>query len=122
MGWKKFRGKELKKLTRQNVSRALNKAAEATLEVSKQQVPLDESTLMQSGIVLKNPNNDLEFLISYGGGPGTGYPRVPYALKWHEIDANFQHGRKKDYLRDPINQFAPGAVKSELIKAGKQSW
>lgn len=122
MGWKNWKGKKLKKLTRRNMSKALHRAAEATLGESKQQVPLDEGTLQHSGIVVQNPSNDLEFVISYGGGQGTGFPVVPYAVKWHEVPANFQHGRKNDYLRDPINTFAPGAVQSELKKAGERSW
>ena len=119
MSWKNWRGKELRGLAEQKASEALYKAAQATGAVSDQQVPHDEGTLQNSKFIAVNPNNKLEVVISYGGGQGTGYPRVPYAVRWHENAANFQKGRKKNYLRDPIKNFAPKAVKKELQKAMK---
>lgn len=122
MSWTKWYGDRLERQTEKAMSEALVKAGEATLGISNQQVPLDEGTLQESGIVKVNPNNRLDVVISYGGGPGTGFPRIPYAKKWHETPANFQHGRKHNYLRDPVNTFTPGALKKEMQKAGKKVW
>ena len=119
MSWKYFRGKELTKRVENEVSDALYRAAEATGAVSDQQVPHDEGTLQRSKFIKVDPQNPLNVVLSYGGGQGTGYPRVPYAVKWHENSANFQKGRKKNYLRDPIKNFAPQAVKKELQKVMK---
>ena len=66
--------------------------AEALLEASKQQVPLDSGALMESGRV---DSDGTTATVSYGG--------VPYALRWHEEQANFQGGRKNKYLEDPAN-------------------
>lgn len=119
MSWKNWRGKELRGLAEQKASEALYKAAQATGAVSDQLIPLDEGTLLNSKFIKVNPQNKLEVVISYGGGQGTGYPRVPYAVKWHEFSADFQHGRQKNYLRQPIKNFAPQAVRKELVKALK---
>jgi hypothetical protein len=87
-------------------------------EASNQQVPLDEGTLQSSQFV--NVEDGIG-LISYGGGPGTGFPKVPYAIRWHENSANFQKGRKKRYLADPFNQLADKTYKKSLkATAGKQ--
>ncbi len=120
--WKRWRGDILKRLTEQSASKAVNRASEATLEVALNQVPLDEGTLSESGIVRKNPSDLLEYAVSFGGGGNTGFPKVPYAVKWHETPANFQHGRKHNYLRDPIKTFAPGAVNKELKKELAKTW
>lgn len=122
MSWKKWRGNALNRLTEQATSKAINRAAEATLEVALNEVPLDEGTLSESGIVLQNPTNSTEYAVSFGGGGKTGFAVVPYAVKWHETPANFQNGRKHNYLRDPIKTFAPGAVKSELQKELRKTW
>jgi len=42
--------------------------------------------------------------LSAGGGNGTGFQKVPYAIKWHEEEANFQKGRKNNYVRDPVKR------------------
>jgi hypothetical protein len=120
-GWTKWEGDKVKRLTNAAISEAVGNAARATLGQSNQQVPLDEDTLLTSGMVKQNPANSMEWTISYGGGPGTGISRVPYAVKWHEQDANFQHGRKKNYLRDPIKTFTPKALKKEIKKALKRT-
>lgn len=122
MGWKQWRGDRLKRRTHTNIAAAMFRAGQAILGVANQQVPLDEGTLQSTGIVKVDPSNDHRVIISYGGGAGTGFARVPYAIKWHETEANFQHGRKSNYLRDPVQQDGPGMIKKELKKAGKQSW
>lgn len=121
-GWKSWRGDLLLRNTRREMGRALLAAGESTLAESQKQVPLDEGTLQESGIVKTNPSEPLDVVISYGGGPGTGFPLVPYARRWHETPANFQHNRKHNYLRDPLKEHAPGAVEKALKKAGERVW
>lgn len=84
------------------------KATWAALDVlarhSKEQVPLDTGALMASCAVDVS-SDGLEGTISYD---------TPYAVRWHEENANFQRGRKKKYLEDPMND---GSVRSEMIAA-----
>jgi hypothetical protein len=122
MSWTTWNGDILKRMSRQAMGDALVRAGEATQGVILQQVPLDEGTLAATVQVMQDPGNPLHVGISAGGGAGTGFPRVPYAIKWHETPANFQHNRKHNYVRDPINQFASAAVRKELTKAAKETW
>lgn len=120
MSWKIWRGTELKKRMHSGLSNAVYDTTEEVGVVSDQEVPMDEATLLKSKTILKNPANDLETFIGYGGGGSSGFPRIPYAIKWHETPANFQHGRKHNYLRDPVNTIAPVAlrknIKAEMIE------
>ena len=95
---------------------AVRKACYVILGEAKQQVPLDEGTLKSSGIVLMAPGGIPEGLISFGGGTGTGHPIVPYAVRWHENTANFQRGRKRYYLRDPVNSLAKKVLNKALAQ------
>lgn len=118
MGWKRWRGNEAKR----KMASANEKALYMTLSVvggaSNQQVPLDEGTLQESQYIAVE---DGVGLISYGGGVGTGFPRVPYAVRWHENSADFQKGRKKRYVADPFNQLADKTYKKSLkATAGRQ--
>lgn len=122
MGWTSFHGDKLKKLTDQQVTEALVETAQKTLAESQKQVPHDEGVLQETGMTKVNPNNNHEVVISYGGGFGTPYTRVPYAVKHHEVPQNFQKGRKHNYLKDPVNNHAPTALKKILIKKLKQTW
>lgn len=90
--------------------RALLATGEALLEVMRTQVPHDEGTLEQSGMVLDQYETDGSVQISFGGGAGTPMARLAYALRWHENSANFQRGRKHNYMRDPMNQHGPGIL------------
>jgi hypothetical protein len=90
---------------------------EAIGGVTDQQVPHDEGTLQESKTILKDPNNHLHVQLGYGGGGNSGFPRVPYAQKWHEIPANFQKGRKHNYVRDPLKSHGKKFVKKEIAKA-----
>lgn len=72
-------------------SRATRDVAQALLDESKKQVPLDTGALQRSGAV---DSQGMEATVSYD---------TPYAVRWHEHNANFQHGRKKKYLEDPCN-------------------
>lgn len=110
--WKSWNGDNAIRLTESAIRKANLAALEAVGSAADQQVPLDEGTLLASKYIRAV---GVKAFISYGGGPGTGFPRVPYAVRWHENSANFQHGRKKRYLADPLNSVGPRA----LIKALK---
>lgn len=71
--------------------RGLYAAAQVIAAESSKQVPLDQATLLRSQAVSVDGDTAA---ISYD---------TPYAVRWHEEDANFQRGRKKKYLEDPIN-------------------
>ncbi len=113
-GWRNWRGSQL--LTAVDVASrtAVQKTCEVVLEAAKQQVPHDEGTLMISGLVLMAPDGSPQGLITFGGGPGTGQPVIPYAVRWHENSANFQKGRKHRYLVDPFNQLAEPTLHKAL--------
>jgi hypothetical protein len=103
------------------VARASRKAllatAEALLEVMRTQVPHDEGTLEQSGMVIDQYDSHGVAQISFGGGAGTPMARLAYALRWHEESANFQRGRKHNYMRDPLNQHGPRILLNAMRKA-----
>lgn len=122
MGWTRWHGNILKQLTDEQVSQALVETGHVILQKSQDLVPLDEGTLQETGMVKLNPNNDHEVAISYGGGFGTPHTRVPYAVKQHEVPMNHTDGRKHNYLRDPVNNTAPRALKKILIKKLSQTW
>lgn len=118
--WITWNGAEIKAKVREAERLAARDAGHVILEASKTEVPLDEATLQNSGVVFvtRPGENPPQAFITYGGGGNTGLPRIPYAVRWHETSANFQHGRKKSYLRDPFNRLAPtlypAAVKRQL--------
>src|SRR5690625_5014357 len=117
-GWTSWNAVALKGLIKAGGREAVRKTGHVVLEASGQQVPHDEGTLQRSGQVIMAPGNQIGAVISYGGGAGTGHPVVPYAIRWHEEDVNFQKGRKKNYLRDPLSQLGPRtylkAMKDEI--------
>lgn len=102
------------------VDRATRKAllatGEALLEVMRTEVPHDEGTLEQSGMVIDQYDEHGSVQISFGGGPGTPMAKLAYALRWHENSANFQRGRKHNYMRDPMNQHGPRMLLSAMRK------
>lgn len=100
MAWKKFNTSVAVRAVNEAQARAVSKTLDVIGEAARQQVPLDEGTLANT---LHTEVRDGVGVISFGGGEGTGMPRVPYAIRWHEDTANFQRGRKSQYLRDPFN-------------------
>jgi hypothetical protein len=114
MGWNNWRGDELVRLVNKASINAIKIAAEVVLQAAKQEVPLDERTLQDSGTIVMADGNIPALVICFGGGSGTGYPVVPYAIRWHEKNANFQHGRKRFYLRDPLNRLIENALKKAM--------
>lgn len=122
MSWDRWDGDKLKRLTEKQMSQALKEAAEATLGEALKLVPHDIGTLQETGMTKVNPNDPLDVVISFGGGFGTPFTKVPYAVKWHEVPANFQKGRQHNYLKQPIDNFAPNAVRKQMIKKAKRLW
>lgn len=92
-------------------TRGVRAAGYALLAEAVKQVPLASSALQTSGDV------------DYDETTATVSFDTPYAVRWHEESANFQHGRKNKYLEDPLNDAATqdamlkaiqGAIKEEL--------
>jgi hypothetical protein len=87
-GW--FSAKTMDIVNR-NGAKAVRDCANFLLEESKKQVPHDTGALERSGMV---DSAGLEATVSYD---------TPYAVICHERSANYQRGRKKKYLEDPVN-------------------
>ena len=115
-GWKNWRGEQLNSMVLAASREAVHKTCEIILEAAQQEVPHDEGTLMRSGLVLMAPDGSAEGLITFGGGTGTGHPIVPYAVRWHENSANFQKGRKRFYLKDPVNRLGAKILQQALAQ------
>ena len=122
MSWESFHGNRLIERTESEMADGVMEATEAIGMISDQQVPHDEGTLQGTKVVRANPRNRLEVALSYGGGAGTGHPVVPYAVRWHEQDANFQKGRKRNYLRDPVFQQGPTILRQKLTEKARRVW
>lgn len=118
MSWKTFNGKKVERSFRSACSEALMNAVEATGMASDQQVPHDEGTLQGTKTIMRDPDDELNISIGYGGGGASGFPIVPYAIKWHEVPANFQKGRKHNYLRDPVKTVLLRVLKGNLKRLG----
>lgn len=121
MSWKFWRGRQLKKKVRGAVAKGLYGGGGVIAGEVLQEVPHDVGSLSETVHVFINPDNPLEVALSAGGGPGTGFPEVPYAIRHHEVPANFQKGRKSNYVRDPVkraksNQTVHKSVAKELEK------
>ena len=122
MSWRSFHGNRLIERTERVLSEGVMEATEAIGMISDQQVPHDEGILQGSKVIKANPRDRMEVAISYGGGSGTGHPVVPYAVRWHENDANFQKGRKRDYLRDPVFQQGGSILRQKLTEKARRVW
>jgi hypothetical protein len=117
-GWKTWNGRQVEASFRRMAGQAVEDAVHTTGEVADEQVPHDTGELMQSKFIARDPSNELRTYIGYGGGGNTGFPKVPYAVRHHEIPANFQKGRKHNYLRDPVKTVLPGKVIQNLKQRG----
>lgn len=93
-----------KAIMRHGGEKGIRDCANLLLEESRKQVPLDTGALSRSGTV---ESEGLSATVSYD---------TPYAVRWHETKANFQHGRKKKYLEDPCNDPALKARMLEYLK------
>lgn len=94
-----------KQILKKNGQQGIRDCANLLLEESRKQVPLDSGALSRSGKV--SPPEGLTTTVSYD---------TPYAVRWHETNANFQHGRKMKYLEDPCNDPALKARMLEYLK------
>lgn len=113
-GWTNWRGEVLIRLIKNAATQSVKDTGEQILAASKMEVPLDEGTLEHTGVVVMAPGNIPSGCVTFGGGSGTGFPIIPYALRWHQVQANFQHGRKRFYLRDPFNRLAKSTLQARL--------
>lgn len=75
--------------------------ANLLLDEARKQVPLDTGALSRSGMV---DSDGLQATVSFD---------TPYAVRWHEEQANFQRGRKNKYLEDPCND---PALKARMLQ------
>ena len=121
MGWRNWKGRILNSRVKDATAKGLFGGASVIKGEALQEVPHDTGYLSESVNVFVNPSNKLEVCLSAGGGQGTGLPRVPYAVRWHENKANFQKGRKSNYIRDPVkrgkgNQTVHKAIAKEVEK------
>lgn len=121
-GWKNWKGKKITAETEQAFSEGLLEGMTAVGEISDSQVPHDTGHLSETKTILVDPNNHLHVQLGYGGGGQSRFPEVPYAIRWHENRANFQKGRKANYVRDPIRQHGAKKIKAALNKKAKQVW
>ena len=88
-----WNGPQINELVHHKAAKGLRAAANVLLDESRKEVPHDYGTLEGTGDVdVDEPT--LSATVSYD---------TPYAVRWHECDANFQRGRKKKYLEDPLN-------------------
>lgn len=85
---------------------AVRACAQFLLDESRKQVPIDTGALSRSGAI------DVQ------GLQGTVSYDTPYAVRWHEHNANFQRGRKSHYLSDPCNDPALKARMLEYLQSG----
>lgn len=115
-GWRNWKGDQLERALQEAAVEAIKKTCYIILEAAKQEVPHDEGTLERSGMVLMAPDGSPQGLICFGGGTGTGHPIIPYAVRWHENNARFQKGRKRFYLRDPLDRLAEPTLRSALVQ------
>ena len=113
MGWKFFKGNLAKQVMTEANEAAISITLEQVGEQADAQVPLDEGTLKNSKFIQVEGNQGM---ISYGGGAGTESPKIPYAIRWHEEDANFQRGRKNRYLADPLNNYGVRLYRRNLTE------
>lgn len=81
--------------------------AETVLLISKQEVPLDESTLLKSGNTEWNREGDRTAEAYYNTDyaawqhEGGGYRKTKSGKRIFVTITNWQNGRKKKYLEDP---------------------
>lgn len=99
----------IKKVVKAGGRKAIWSALDYLAQQSKEQVPLDQGTLKASCAV--DVNED--------GTEGTVSYDTPYAVRWHENDANFQRGRKKKYLEDPLND---SSVQGKMMKLAQSAF
>ena len=114
MGWENWNGDQIISNVIYESTNAIYDSLEVIGTISDSQIPLNEGTLKASKTIKRQYSSNPKGSISYGGGRGTGKPKIPYAVRWHYEQANFQHGRKRFYLRDPIVKYLPHVLRMKL--------
>ena len=108
----KWHGEKAKAAVRRGAKAGLTDAAEYVLEQSNRVVPIEDSTLLKSGVPSVDEGS-LRAAVSYD---------TPYAVRQHE-ELDYQHdaGRKAKYLegalnesRTKVNALIAAAIKREL--------
>lgn len=118
MSWIQWHGNKVKEAFETACRDSLRDAMEATGDfIDNNTVPLDESTLMKSKTI-EDDKSEVAVWIGYGGGGVSGVPIVPYAIRHHEVPANFQEGRQHNYVREPMNTKFPNNLKKAVQKHG----
>lgn len=118
MTWIEWNGSQVLDKFTEECSEAMEAAGHVMSEQVLQEIPHDTGYLSESVQVRIDPDNPLTVHVAAGGGGSSGFPVVPYAVKWHEQEANFQKGRKSQYILDPLKQVMPKAMIFELGKKG----
>lgn len=117
-GWRNWRGNQAINRVKNASVRAVKKTGDVILAAAQNECPLDDGTLSGTGKVVMAGAGQPSCCITFGGGSGTGFPTVPYAIRWHQEQANFQYGKKRFYVRDPFNRLAKstlqGAMRQEV--------
>lgn len=110
--WTNWRGDEAERMVLDCCNDAIDQTLNAIGNMTDSIIPLDEGPLMNSRYSeVKKSGKKVTGILSYGGGSGTGKPKLPYAIRWHENTANFQHGRQSNYLRGPFQRIAKVKLK-----------
>jgi len=112
--WRSWQGNTIYRNVYDKSLESVSMALESIGTKSDQVVPLDEGPLKNSKTIILERGPNPTGSISYGGGPGTGKPIIPYAIRWHQVQANFQHGRKRFYLKEPFYRFGPDFLRRAL--------
>ena len=99
----------IRRATKQSRKKGTFAALDYLLSVSKEQVPLNEGPLKNSGVVD----------VAVDGSAGTASYDTPYAVRQHEeLSYHHQRGRKAKYLEDPCNDTT---VHSGMMKAAQKA-
>jgi hypothetical protein len=102
----KWYGDKAKAAVRKGAARGLELGAEHVLEEANRIVPIEEGTLLRSGVADVD-EGALQASVSFD---------TPYAVKQHE-DLTMQHdaGRQAKYLEQPLNEAKADGTVEELI-------
>lgn len=102
-----WHGAKVKEAAREAAARGLVRATEELLTRANVEVPIEEATLLRSGVASVD-ESELRGAVSYD---------TPYAAKQHE-ELDYQHdaGRKAKYLEDPLNGMKSDGTFKRIMK------
>lgn len=86
------------------LARALYEEGQLAFRQSQMEVPFRFGILKGSGRIYPPAivGDEVEVILGYGGAA------AQYAMVMHEGNHNFQGGKKRRYLQDPVEQRVPG--------------